>query len=69
MAAWLRACIYFCACYLIAIGTGVFDALLSNPIATPEQINDQAWWFWVGGLIMISYHSLLGYLGTLHIAL
>jgi len=52
-AAWLRACIYFCACYLIAIGTGVFDALLSNPIATPEQINDQAWWFWVGGLILI----------------
>ena len=52
-ASWLRACIYFCACYLIAIGTGVFDALFSNPIATPEQINNKAWWLWIGGLITL----------------
>jgi len=51
--AWLRACIYFCACYLIAIGSGVFEPLFSNPIATPEQINDKVWWFWVGGLVML----------------
>lgn len=52
-AAWLRASIYFCACYLIAIGTGVFDTLFSNPIATPEQITDKAWWLWIGGVITL----------------
>jgi hypothetical protein len=49
-ASWLRAGIYFCACYLLAIATGVFDALLSEPVATPEQIADAGWWAWVGGL-------------------
>jgi tryptophan-rich sensory protein len=29
-ASWLRAGIYFGACYLVAIVTGVFDALLSE---------------------------------------
>jgi hypothetical protein len=52
-AAWLRASIYFCFCYLAGIGTGAFDALLSNPITTPEQIADKTWWWWVGGLIML----------------
>jgi hypothetical protein len=54
-AAWLRAGIYFCACYLVAIAwrtesPPVFDALLSNPIATPKQIADPAWWAFVVGL-------------------
>ena len=53
IAAWLRACIYFSACYLVAIATGVFDALLSNPIATSEQIADLAWWIWVVGLALL----------------
>ena len=52
-AAWLRAGIYFCACYLVAIATGVFGALLSNPIATPEQIADPAWWSWIVGLALL----------------
>jgi len=52
-AAWLRAGIYFCACYLAAIGTGVFDAVLTTPIATPEQIADAAWWSWVFGLTLL----------------
>jgi hypothetical protein len=52
-AAWLLACIYFGACYLAAIATGVLNALLSNPIATPEQIADSAWWSWLAGLTVL----------------
>jgi hypothetical protein len=52
-AAWLRAGIYFGACYLVVIATGVFDALLSNPIATPKQIADAAWWSWIVGLTLL----------------
>jgi hypothetical protein len=52
-AAWLRACIYFCACYLAAIATGVFDVLISDPIATPGQIADPAWRWWLIGLTLL----------------
>ena len=52
-AAWLRAGIYFCACYLAAIATGVFDALLSNPVTTAEQRGETSWWLWTGGLILL----------------
>ncbi len=52
-AAWLRAGVYFCACYLTAIGTGTLDALLSDPIATSEQLGDTAWWVWVIGLFIL----------------
>jgi len=53
LAAWTRAGIYFCACCLVAVFSGVFDALFSNPIATPEQIADTRWWLWTGGLILL----------------
>ena len=33
-ATWSRAGTYFCACYLVAIGTGLFDALVSNIAST-----------------------------------
>ena len=52
-AAWLRAGIYFCACYLVAIGSGVFGALMSRPVATSEQMAERAWWLWVVGLIVL----------------
>jgi hypothetical protein len=52
-ASWLRAGIYFGACYLVAIATGVFDALLSNPIATSKQIANATWWSWIAGLTLL----------------
>ncbi|HSG16187.1 MAG TPA: hypothetical protein VLE70_07685 [Anaerolineae bacterium] len=52
-AAWLRAGIYFCVCYLAANLSGVFGALLSNPIAIAEDVSEAAWWLWVVGLILL----------------
>ena len=52
-AAWLRACIYFCACYLIGIATGVFDDLFTAPIATTNQLENTVWWIWIGGLFLL----------------
>jgi hypothetical protein len=52
-AAWLRAGIYFCFCYLVAIVTSVFDELLSNPVATGGQVAGTEWWLWVGGLVLL----------------
>ena len=52
-AAWIRAGIYFCACYLISVASGVFDALVSNPVVTPEQLADTGWRLWTGGLFLL----------------
>lgn len=52
-AAWLRAGIYFCACYLAAIASGVFDALFTNPLTTAEQLAEMSWWLWFGGVILL----------------
>jgi hypothetical protein len=52
-ASWLRAGIYFGACYLVAIATGVFGALVSGPIATPKQVADPVWWAWIIGLALL----------------
>jgi hypothetical protein len=52
-AAWLRAGIYFGVCYLVATATGVFDALVSSPIAAPTQVADPAWRSWVVGLALL----------------
>jgi hypothetical protein len=41
--AWLRAGLYFCACFLISRATGVLPALLGNPLATAEQLADPNW--------------------------
>lgn len=52
-AAWLRAGIYFCACYLIAIATGVFEALITNPVVSAEQSAQTTWQVWVIGLVVL----------------
>ena len=52
-AAWTRAGIYFCACYLAAIATGTFDVLLSTPAATREQLDSTEWRLWVVGLVLL----------------
>jgi uncharacterized membrane protein len=52
-AAWLRAGIYFCACYLVAIATGVFEVLLAQPVFSAEQTVQTTWWLWVIGLILL----------------
>ncbi|MCP4197126.1 MAG: hypothetical protein GY762_08235 [Proteobacteria bacterium] len=42
-AAWIRAFIYFALCNVIIAGSGTLDKLLSQPIATPEQLANP-WW-------------------------
>ena len=61
MAAWLRAGILFCLLYLISWATGVKEAILTNPIATEEQLADPIWWAWVVGLfafILFAYWGI-----------
>ena len=41
--AWYRAGIYFCACFLVSWGTGVFKTLTRSTWITPENINSLNW--------------------------
>jgi hypothetical protein len=60
-AAWLRAGISFCVFYLVSWATGTMEAIVSSPIATPEQLASTGWWLWVVGLtvfILIAYWGI-----------
>lgn len=43
-AAWTRAFIYFCACYLVSYATGAMELLLTSPLVTEAQWHDPVWW-------------------------
>ncbi|NJN79856.1 MAG: isochorismatase family protein, partial [Anaerolineales bacterium] len=42
--AWIRAGIYFTACFILSVLTGVFATLINKPIATQENISNPIWW-------------------------
>jgi hypothetical protein len=42
-AAWTRAFIYFAFCNLIAIATGTFEAIVTQPVFTAEQLDNPLW--------------------------
>lgn len=63
-AAWLRAGIFFCLFHIISWGTGVMQTVLSSPVATSDQLNDNHWWIWVIGLtafILFAYWGIWAY--------
>lgn len=43
-AAWLRAGIYFCGCWLVSWASGGLELLLTSPVATADQLADASWW-------------------------
>lgn len=53
VAAWLRAGIYFCFCYLMAWYSGALPAALTQPWATPQQLGSPIWQAWVLGLFVL----------------
>jgi len=42
--AWIRGGIYFASCFILSILTGVFSTLISQPIATGENLYNPIWW-------------------------
>lgn len=59
--AWLRAGLYFCACLLAADFSGVLDAVLQSPLATPAQRADPVWWLLVAacfGVVLVGYNAI-----------
>jgi len=62
-AAWLRACIYFCACFLVSWLTGTQAMILGSPVVTEAQLQNPAWIAWTGGctaLVVVAYWGIWG---------
>jgi len=62
--AWMRAGMYFCACYTLSYLTGGMELILGGPLATPEQLADSAWrWFTLGIVIFmfVAYAGVWSY--------
>lgn len=49
-AAWIRAGIFFCLCFIVSWLTGTQAKILAAPIATQSQLEDSAWITWTLGL-------------------
>jgi hypothetical protein len=60
-AAWLRACIFFCACFIAAWLSGTQQRMLDGPVVTPEQLQDPRWLLWTGGFAFL---IIAGYWGV-----
>jgi len=57
--AWLRGGMYFCIVFIISWCTGVFRAITTVPLATPEQIGDPVW---IGITLLCGALVVWGYL-------
>ena len=60
-AAWVRACIFFCACWIICWLTGTQTMIVETPVVTSAQLQNGAWIAWTIGLFMM---ILIGYWGV-----
>ena len=59
-AAWLRAGIFFCFFYLVSYASGTMQAIIKEPLYTPEQLADPAWRAWVIGMTLFILFAYWG---------
>lgn len=54
-AAWLRAGVYFCACFLFSGLSGTLTRLVHDPVITAEQLSDPKWIVAAAGAFVLIY--------------
>ena len=52
-AGWVRAGIFFCACFIASWLTGTQAKILGAAPATPAQLRDPGWIAWTAGLVVL----------------
>ncbi|MFN3491129.1 MAG: hypothetical protein ACK40V_02820 [Anaerolineales bacterium] len=53
--AWIRGGIYFASCFILSIFTGVFQTLISKPIAASENFSNIYWWIFTFVCAVVIY--------------
>jgi hypothetical protein len=62
--AWMRAGLYFCACYTLSYFTGGMELILTSPVVTAAQLNNPNWvWYTLGVTVFVfaAYSGLWSY--------
>lgn len=59
-AAWTRAGIYFCCCFLLSWVTGTQAMILQSPLAAREQLLDPAWLAATAGIVALIFFAYWG---------
>ena len=62
--AWMRAGIYFCACYTLSYLTGAMELILNSPVYTAEQLANPNWVIFtcaVAIFIVVAYAGVWSY--------
>jgi hypothetical protein len=62
-AAWTRAGIYFCCCFLVCWLSGAQAMLLASPLATADQLDDPRWVSVTVGLVLLVSFAYWGVWG------
>lgn len=57
--AWIRGGIYFASCFILSILTGVFQTLISKPIASQENLSNVYWWIFTFVCAIVIYIAYL----------
>jgi hypothetical protein len=52
-AAWIRAGIFFCTCFILSWLTGTQEMILAAPLATQAQLQNPRWVTWTAGLTLL----------------
>ena len=58
--AWMRAGMYFCACYTLSYLTGGMELMLTSPIVTEAQLNNPNWIIFTAGIVLFMFVAYSG---------
>ena len=53
--AWMRAGMYFCACYTLSYLTGGMELILASPVVTAEQWSNPNWRIFTAGILVFMF--------------
>ena len=58
--AWMRAGMYFCACYVLSYLSGGMELILTRPVFTPEQLQNSNWVIYTAGIAVFMVTAYAG---------
>jgi hypothetical protein len=58
--AWMRAGMYFCACYTLSYLTGGMELILTSPVVTAEQWSNLNWQVFTAGILVFMFVAYSG---------
>jgi len=58
--AWMRAGMYFCACYTLSYLTGGMELILTSPVVTEAQLSNPNWIIFTSAIVLFMFVAYTG---------